>query len=123
MFTEHPASVTVNQGQGFNLSCSARGNPTPMITWYKNDALFLVIIPQDGVLIFPRASEEDAGVYKCRTFNSTFQPIFSQPAIVDIRCKYNQCHIRGPSTVPLYCAECLISFLLIIENGAVQECV
>ncbi len=92
VFTEHPVDVMVDQGEEFNLSCSARGNPTPMVIWYKDDTLFFLMEPVDGVLIFSGATEEDAGVYECRARKPSSNPpvfVFSQSAIVDVTCKYS----------------------------------
>lgn len=57
------------------LECSAKGNPQPTITWFKNDK---PIIPTDRhffihnnqLVIIVEAIEADSGIYKCTVNNS-----------------------------------------------------
>ena len=91
VFTEHPSSVTVDQGSVFSLSCSVRGFPPPTVQWYKDGSVFLVIAPQGTSLVFPPASDEYEGVYQCRALQESSQPVFSNTAIVTVRCKCILC--------------------------------
>ena len=88
--TEHPSDVTVSRHDPVTLQCSADGNPSPIIEWYR-DGEFIIsssssassstsssapsrILLPGGALFFLRVQhsrkENDSGVYWCLARNS-----------------------------------------------------
>lgn len=90
--TEHPSDVTVARNDPVTLQCSADGNPSAVIEWYRDGELIIsssssssssaaaampassrILLP-GGALFFLRVvhsrKENDAGVYWCVARNS-----------------------------------------------------
>lgn len=42
-----PGEVRVRENEPLKLTCEARGNPTPKITWKREDGLDLHLSPRD----------------------------------------------------------------------------
>ena len=74
MVTALETSITAVQGSEVTLSCTATGQPTPLVTWLRNDEE----VPGDstprltaeggegeGSLIISPVREEDEGVWGC----------------------------------------------------------
>lgn len=62
-----------------NVTCRARGNPSPNITWVKNSTGEIVASSQTNSkqLIIPSLKEEDFGVYYCIASNSLKSTVVS----------------------------------------------
>ncbi|XP_069115894.1 nephrin-like isoform X2 [Argopecten irradians] len=58
--TLDPTLVHVKEGSTFTKICSARGNPTPTISWHHGS-----YVTSDDVLTFTNISRLDAGNYTC----------------------------------------------------------
>ncbi|KAB0366601.1 hypothetical protein FD754_010757, partial [Muntiacus muntjak] len=63
-----------NEGVPASLPCVASGVPTPTITWTKTNALASgdphYNVSNDGTLVIPRPSVQDAGAYVCTATNA-----------------------------------------------------
>ncbi|CAL1540886.1 unnamed protein product, partial [Lymnaea stagnalis] len=76
-FTENLSPVTVNEGEGFVLSCSVTGKPDPNVEWYQNGQLLksddvISISFRRGVakLEIAESVVEDEGDYVCKATNT-----------------------------------------------------
>uniref|UniRef100_A0A8C4QWJ6 receptor protein-tyrosine kinase n=1 Tax=Eptatretus burgeri TaxID=7764 RepID=A0A8C4QWJ6_EPTBU len=72
--TRPPKDITISVGSKVILPCVSMGNPTPLITWIKNDTLVkvrgrVVLLPS-GNLRIHNVHLEDAGRYRCTAINS-----------------------------------------------------
>ncbi|XP_060078716.1 contactin-5-like [Ylistrum balloti] len=60
-------------GSSFNLTCEATGNPTPMITWIKNEHPFLdskkANVTSSGTLVLTNPDSSTKGTYQCKATN------------------------------------------------------
>ena len=67
-----PMSVVVNETDIASLQCKVKGNPTPQVTWLKqNSSISLdkrIVQSRDGLMI-PDVTSQDGGVYTCRARN------------------------------------------------------
>lgn len=62
-----PPIVTITEGTPHTLTCTATGEPLPLITWSRG----AVILSTQGTLsIQPSAHRSDAGVYTCTATNT-----------------------------------------------------
>ena len=97
VITEHPQGLSVARGAPASLMCSAVGNPTPTISWYRNGERVLtgagdhtVILP-GGSLFFLRTVQnhrsQDSGEYTCRAENM-HGVVYSNSAELTVKCKY-----------------------------------
>ncbi|XP_040264776.1 hemicentin-1 isoform X1 [Bufo bufo] len=71
-FTELPSNVSLNKGEKLRLSCKAKGNPFPKITWAHKDK---IIAAQPGNnlmndLVIERILKEQDGTYTCIAENT-----------------------------------------------------
>ena len=67
-----PVETTVNETQTAILKCTADGNPTPMISWFKQNSLLPVgrhAVEPSGALIVKDVKPGDDGVYSCKAEN------------------------------------------------------
>ncbi|XP_034403168.1 protein turtle homolog A [Cyclopterus lumpus] len=70
-FTEAPPPVMeALVGRHLSLACVAIGNPTPTITWLKDDSVIPRINYQEGALSLRAVSMQSAGRYTCHASNS-----------------------------------------------------
>ncbi|XP_068430302.1 protein turtle homolog A [Clinocottus analis] len=70
-FSEAPPPVMeALVGSHLSLACVAIGNPTPTITWLKDDSVIPRINYQEGVLSLRAVSMQSAGQYTCHASNS-----------------------------------------------------
>ncbi|XP_078697738.1 basement membrane-specific heparan sulfate proteoglycan core protein-like isoform X11 [Branchiostoma floridae x Branchiostoma belcheri] len=66
-----PEVMEVPEGERVRLECSARGNPTPTLSWNKyNDPLPVGSVESNGVLTIPQARLSDSGHYVCTASNN-----------------------------------------------------
>jgi len=80
--TEHPVDQFVARQEPATLNCKAEGDPTPVITWYRNGRPVVtanenptshrMLLPS-GQLFFlkivHKANRSDVGVYHCNATN------------------------------------------------------
>ncbi|XP_044515628.1 hemicentin-2-like [Gracilinanus agilis] len=67
-FTTLPGDLSLNHGDKLWLRCTARGSPTPHISWMVNNRLVKEgVLEQDGGSTLQRAAvtREDSGTYTC----------------------------------------------------------
>jgi len=81
--TEHPEDQYVAKNEPATLNCKAEGNPTPVITWYRNGQPVVtanenpsshrMLLPSGQLfflrIIHNRNSKSDVGVYHCNATN------------------------------------------------------
>ncbi|XP_077998598.1 basement membrane-specific heparan sulfate proteoglycan core protein-like isoform X2 [Glandiceps talaboti] len=68
--TISPPDLTIGIGDQAVFLCTATGNPQPTVAWTKmNEPLPADAREQNGYLIIPRVTEEDAGSYLCKATN------------------------------------------------------
>ena len=73
IFITSPTNQTIPKGQTASFSCSATGDPLPLIKWFKsqdsisNDLHFSVL--SNGTLVINNVSEQDSGWFTCRATN------------------------------------------------------
>ena len=67
-----PVSTVVNETGMASLQCEVKGNPTPQVTWMKQNSSLpfdkRIIQSRDGLMIRDVTSQ-DGGVYTCRARN------------------------------------------------------
>ncbi|XP_041098662.1 hemicentin-1 isoform X2 [Polyodon spathula] len=77
-FSETPADVTAELGQNVTLACSARGYPSPRVTWQRQDGQPLFVKPdslsnvfqlETGALLIEGLWLDDEGLYVCEAQN------------------------------------------------------
>src|SRR6218665_1179600 len=99
---EHPENLYVARNEPAALNCKAEGEPSPLITWYRNGQLVVtsddnpashrMLLPT-GQLFFLRVTHNrhtkpDVGVYYCNATNpETRLSVVSKTAILDIACE------------------------------------
>ncbi|XP_056287947.1 protein turtle homolog A [Pseudoliparis swirei] len=70
-FTETPPpALEALVGSHLSLACVAIGNPTPTITWLKDDSVIPRIHYQEGALSLREVSVRSAGRYACHASNA-----------------------------------------------------
>ena len=80
-----PSSKTVDLNDRITLSCSATGNPTPNIRWYKDGLVIEGPQAIGDVFVIPEATPSERGFYQCEAFSSFGQPSRSVEALVLIQ--------------------------------------
>ena len=68
--TASPSSVTVELSGRVTLSCSASGNPTPIIQWYKDNSAIEGPQAIGNTFVIQEATPGDRGFYHCEAFSS-----------------------------------------------------
>lgn len=63
--TKLPQDTTVKENDPLQLTCEARGQPTPNITWTKDGRQLFV-----GTFKIDKIKREDAGAYVCKADNN-----------------------------------------------------
>ena len=67
-----PVSMVVNETGMASLQCGVKGNPTPQVTWMKQNSSLPFdkrIIQSRGGLMIRDVTSQDGGVYTCRARN------------------------------------------------------
>ena len=83
--TTQPLSVTVDLGSRVNLQCTATGNPTPSIQWYKDGQAITGPQAIGHVFVIPEAMPSERGSYLCEAFSSFGNRARSKEALVLIK--------------------------------------
>jgi len=77
---------TYNEGDKVNLTCEAKGDPTPKVTWYKDGQVFLgrskasesiASGKYDYIIDLPGVDLDDGGNYTCVVWNIHGQLTYS----------------------------------------------
>ena len=68
--TTPPTSQMVDLNDKVVLSCSATGNPTPNIRWYKDGIAIEGPQAIGTEFVIPEASPNERGFYQCEAFSS-----------------------------------------------------
>lgn len=73
VFMESPKNQTIPKGHTTSFPCSASGDPTPSITWYKSHDLIISnahynILPNQTLVVIG-VTEQDRGLFTCRAVN------------------------------------------------------
>ena len=84
--TEAPKDTTVNEGDPLQLTCKASGQPTPTITWTKDDN------PLGKPPNIQKSDRTDAGKYVCRADNKV-KEAKTASAQVTVQCKFDKCQL------------------------------
>ena len=82
--TAAPSNMTVELHDRVTLSCTASGNPTPSIRWYKDGKA--VAGPQaiGNEFVIPETTPDERGFYQCEAFSSFGEPQRSAEARIVI---------------------------------------
>ena len=67
-----PVSIVVNETGIASLQCKVKGNPTPRVTWQKQNSSLPVgkrIVQTSGRLMIEDVAARDGGVYTCKASN------------------------------------------------------
>ena len=68
-----PVSMVVNETGIASLQCEVKGNPTPKVTWLKQNSSIIPlnkrIVQSRGRLMIQDVTSQDGGVYTCRARN------------------------------------------------------
>ena len=65
-FTQPPVNSTAVEGSQHILTCSATGDPTPIIRWSSSEG----VVSNQGTLLFASVARGDAGLYTCTASSS-----------------------------------------------------
>jgi hypothetical protein len=104
IIVKDPSNVIVNLSDPVTLACSAKGDPKPVITWYKDNQLIDInnkpstttkytLIHDSNLFIFSvglaKGNKSDSGVYHCQAENE-YGIAKSQNATLLVTCKYSK---------------------------------
>ena len=67
-----PVSIVVNESGIASLQCRVKGNPTPRVTWQKQNSSLPVgkrVVQTSGGLMIQDVASRDGGVYTCKASN------------------------------------------------------
>lgn len=114
LFTVHPISQTVKEGDTVCLECTVSGDPIPEAEWYYNDGPIQAghIFSQDNEIIkleLQALLPEDTGTYECRVTSSMGKA--STVAFLVVERKLNKGTVFFLNTLSSYFFE-LVSFYL-----------
>lgn len=87
--TTQPSSKTVKLNERIALSCTATGNPTPNIRWYKDDKAIKGPQAFGNEYVIPEATPHIRGFYQCEAFSSFGKPSRSAVAVTLIQGWHN----------------------------------
>ena len=80
-FSELATNSVAVEGTAHTLTCSARGDPPPAVTWLRND----IIVSAMASLLLDPVTRGDAGTYTCVASNSVGS--VSGDVELDVQCK------------------------------------
>ena len=80
--TKSPSSRKVKINDKISLTCSATGNPTPIIRWYKDGKPIYGPQAIGDVFVIPEATPNERGFYYCEAFSSFGDPSKSEEALI-----------------------------------------
>lgn len=117
VFTKFPMNQTIPKGQTASFSCSATGDPLPLIKWFKsqdsisNDSHFSVL--PNGTLLINNVSEQDSGWFTCHAMNDAGTKEERAYLLVSGMDKIG--YKEGAPKYTNQCARCLQSFLIMLQ--------
>ena len=92
---ENPKDVTIVEGEHVVFSCMVDGNPSPEVTWTKNEEKLNITVNQRLTastlnnkhnLTITDVHRSDSGHYRCVIINSVGN-ITSSPGHLNVQCK------------------------------------
>ena len=92
---ENPKDVTIVEGEHVVFSCMVDGNPSPEVTWTKNEEKLNITVNQRLTasslnnkhnLTITDVHRSDSGQYRCVIINSVGN-ITSSPGDLNVQCK------------------------------------
>ena len=83
--TTPPSSKTVKLSERIVLSCTATGNPTPNIRWYKDGKAIEGPLAIGNEFVIPEVTPHKRGFYQCEAFSSFGKPARSAEAVILIQ--------------------------------------
>lgn len=124
VFAKFPMNQTIPKGQTASFSCSATGDPLPLIKWFKsqdsisNDSHFSVL--PNGTLLINNVSEQDSGWFTCRATNDAGTK--EERAYLLVSGKDKIGYKEGTPKYTNQCARCLHFFLIMsqIASGSLE---
>ena len=73
VFIKSPKNQTIPKGQTATFPCSATGDPTPSVSWYKSNSLVNTganfVILSNGTLLVTRVTQLNSGWFTCQAEN------------------------------------------------------
>ena len=90
----NPLNVTVELHNRVTLNCSASGNPTPIIKWYKDNSAIEGPQAIGSTFEIQEATPDDRGFYRCEAINSVGNSK-SNKALLLISGIYKHFHARS----------------------------
>ena len=78
--------ITVEEGDGVVIQCSATGTPVPNVTWFNNRQEVLGYGKGNASLFFKNSTRKENGTYVCIAKNSAGKK--EKESIVNVVCKY-----------------------------------
>ena len=84
-----PSSVT--EGSSVNLQCNATGNPSPNITWIRQDTG--IVFGSDDRLVLVDVHRSHTGIYQCHAWNGIGNSSIST-CYLDVFCKSINSKVR-----------------------------
>lgn len=92
--------ANIREGQPVTLTCSAKGNPDPSFTWFKNDTE----IVYSGAQTWQIASINDSqsGEYHCVAENKHGK-LPSKRLTINVKCKYFLCFYSNSFNLVCFC--------------------
>ena len=78
--------ITVEEGDGVVIQCSATGIPVPNVTWFNNRQEVLGYGKGNASLFFKNSTRKENGTYVCIAKNSAGKK--EKESIVNVVCKY-----------------------------------
>ena len=110
--TKSPSSRKVKLNDKICLTCSATGNPTPIIRWYKDGKPIYGPQAIGDVFVIPEATPNERGFYYCEAFSSFGDPSKSAEALILIegwKIKKSQIILSVTELLCMIC-QCIIQF-------------
>ena len=89
--TTYPINQTKIEGGNMTFTCDATGNPEPLIVWFKDGSL-TILLPEISYsfytkqLFIPNVSRRDSGEYACVAFNNVGY-VRSNSVSLNVYCK------------------------------------
>ena len=83
--TTNPSNMTVELHDNVALSCTATGNPTPSIRWYKDDKQIEGPQAIGNVFVIPEITPNERGFYQCKASSSFGRAARSKVAVILIQ--------------------------------------
>jgi hypothetical protein len=86
------ATTTATQGNPLSLDCNPIGQPSPSVTWYKDNIQLIpnsrISIDNEDRLMFSSVISADGGSYRCEATNSAGMDSATTTLTVLGRCTY-----------------------------------